>query len=113
MAKLASIEELAGMQFERGQRPMQTIARVTRLRNQIAHAKPEHFEAWVPGKTAEEVPLLAGVKGVSPEWELACTREFAQRALDDLDDVAETLCRVVGLSNPLHSGGFTMVSTRR
>lgn len=110
MAKLEAIEEQVGFRLDPGQRPLQTVATVCRLRNDIVHARPRHFEAEIPESVAAETPMLAGVKEVSPEWEMACTREFAQKALDDVTEVAEAVSERIGMTNPLHFGGMTMRS---
>ena len=110
LSKFKAIAEHVRFDAEAGERPLQTVGLVCRLRNDIVHAKPEFFRAQIPAKVAEAAPMLAGVEGVSSEWEMACTVGFAERALKDVAQLTDQLSNRIEMTNPLYIGGLTMRS---
>jgi hypothetical protein len=110
MNKLKALAEQVAFTADAGGRPLQTVAMVCRLRNDIVHAKPEFFRAEIATEVAESAPLLAGVEGVSSKWEMACTVGFAERPLEDVAELTDQLSSRIEMANPLHIGGMTMRS---
>lgn len=110
MDKLKAIAEQVGFSVDLGVRPAQTVSQICRYRNGIVHGKPQEFRASVPRKVAIDNPFFAGVEGLSPEWEQACTPEYVERAISDLDALTDALSKRVGMANPLHVGDFAGAS---
>jgi hypothetical protein len=105
MDKFQAIAEQARFRFDAGARPYQTVDAVMKLRNDLAHGKPEHFEADVPRAIAHDNPGFHHVPGLSPKWEQACTHEFAGRAVEDVEALSDALCEHIGMPSPIHFGG--------
>jgi hypothetical protein len=105
--KFRAIAEQVGFDFDPGARPFQTVSQLVGIRNDIAHGKPESFNAQVPRAVAHADGGFHGVKGLSPRWEQACTVEFAGRALDDVDDLIGRLSKHVGMTSPIHFGHYS------
>lgn len=110
ISKFRAVAEHVGFEAEAGERPLQTVGIVCRLRSDIVHAKPEFFRAEISAAVAESAEMLAGVEGVSSKWEMACTVAFAERALEDVVQLTDQLSNCIDMTNPLHVGGLTMRS---
>lgn len=106
MDKLKAISEQIGFSVDLGVRLAQTVSQICRHRNGIVHGKPQTFRASVPRQVAIDNPFFAGVKGLSPDWEQACTPEYVEGAISDLEALTDALSKRVGIANPLHVGDF-------
>lgn len=103
--KLKAIAEKTGFTVDLGSRPAQTLRDVVRFRNDVVHAKPQHFEARVPRAVVEAGLLSGRVEELSARWELQRTVDFAERALTDLSDLAGSLAAHIGVPHPFQIGG--------
>ena len=93
--KLEALEKHLGLNIDNSRRPFQTLHDLFAARDQLAHGKPvllEH-ENIVEAGTREEIRRRKPLT----KWELLCTIEFAKRAYDDTEEIAEMLWSAAGL----------------
>ena len=91
--KLAVIAKHLELDLNFGARPYQTVTELFKARDQLAHGKPRSLShKKVEAGTREELRR----KRPLTEWESLCTIEFAQRAYDDTEEIAETLWASAG-----------------
>jgi hypothetical protein len=106
IAKLKAIAEQCGFDIDLSRRPAQTMIDVYGFRNEVAHGKPQLLEAKVPrGAVGVGLPFPK-TEGVTTKWEQQCTVEFAERALDDLQNLTDELSELIGFLNPLDTEGM-------
>lgn len=92
--KLAVIAKHLQVGTDFGSRPYQTIIELFKARDQLAHGKPQslNHDNIVEHGTREELRR----KKPLTKWESLCTIEFAQRAYEDTEQIAETLWESAG-----------------
>ncbi|HEY4487740.1 MAG TPA: hypothetical protein VI483_03190 [Candidatus Paceibacterota bacterium] len=84
--KLRKIAEICGFEIERGKRPHETIVELEKLRNFVAHGKPDKYEEKVKHQPERE-PSMFGYDTLSKY----ITQEKAERAINDGKEFIEFL----------------------
>jgi hypothetical protein len=85
--KLLRIVEVCGLAaIDKGTRPYQTIAHLAKLRDLIAHGKPERYELEVEHSADTDRPMFGPYR-----LEKMISVELAERALADVEEFAETI----------------------
>ena len=92
--KIAAIAASLNITIDNGRRPFQTLRNLFRARDQIAHGKPSHLAHDNVRESGDREEMRR--KKPQTEWESLCTYEFAQRAYDDTEEIAETLWAAAG-----------------
>ena len=85
--KLRIISESSGAYFDKSKRPYQTIKKLIKLRNLLAHAKTEMLEGKIQYHNFNEVHR----KTPKSEWEKNCNKTSVKRILDDTDDLIKKI----------------------
>jgi hypothetical protein len=89
--KLQRIVVVCGLPtVNKGTRPYQTIEHLARLRDLIAHAKPERYELEIEHSVDEERPMLGPYL-----LEKMVSVELRERAIADVEDFAEQIHKAV------------------
>jgi hypothetical protein len=88
--KLKRISEKLRIEIDKGQRPYQSIKALERLRNYLAHGKPEMYAFVTDLKDGEEPDMFP-----LQIYDLV-TREKAERALKDTEEFIEYLHSLAG-----------------
>ena len=83
-----------GLSIDKGRRPFQTLHDLFDARNQLAHGKPQSLtpDPVVESGSREEMRRRKPLT----KWESLCTLDFAQRAYDDTEEIAEMLWTTAG-----------------
>lgn len=96
--KLEEIAQKIGIEFDRSRRPFQTVKRIFRFRNQLAHAKPRIFEETYDEKIDEKELEKFWDEGSDistlPKaeiWLEECTLKNAERFYEDREAIIEIL----------------------
>lgn len=84
--KCSLLAQLYDFQVDRGQRPWQTISQLVKLRNILAHGKPDAGQ--ITGVVEGEPDVRDYLK---QEWESTVTREFINRCYEDCDSVWKSM----------------------
>ena len=92
--KQGAIFEELGLAVDKGQRPFQTLRDLFHARDELAHGKPQLLthESLVETGSREQIRRRKPLT----KWESLCTLEFAQRAFDDTEEIAERLWTSAG-----------------
>lgn len=90
----AILTELA-VSIDKGKRPFQTLHALFDARDELAHGKPQSLthDSVVETGPREEMRRRKPLT----KWESLCTLDFAQRAYDDTENIAELLWTSAGL----------------
>jgi hypothetical protein len=104
--KLDVISDLLKVGVDNARRPWQTTKKLFRFRNAMAHGKPVTIE------TETETPVdeyfqekLSEIDRT--EWEKFCTREHAEQAREDVEEILRALHAAAGLddqTDPFYCG---------
>jgi hypothetical protein len=103
--KLEILIKHLNVKVDRGSRPFQTLKELFQARDGIAHGKPEFLQVerikdGLPNELDADKPMTG--------WETICTLEFAERACEDTERIAEVLWDASGLEKMLlRHNGFT------
>ena len=112
-AKLKVICQQIGYTPRLGARPYQTIRRLFRFRNQIAHGRDETVVASGTHVVVAGTPTIDTIQA---DWERYCTVANARKAFDDVDAIARDLCAKAGISKfagcPFGTMASSVVSIR-
>lgn len=84
LAKVDYLAEICGLSIEKGRRPYQTLCALHKLRNRLAHGRPESFER-------EGKPSGDGAAFLESEISRAVSIDAADRALHDFETFVEDL----------------------
>jgi hypothetical protein len=95
--KLNLICKRIGYKPNRGRRPYQTLKRLFKFRNLIAHGREETIR--VEGKIVPKQDKSGYLNAIEGEWEKYCTVNNARRAYDDVRAIAVDLCRNTGIQD--------------
>jgi hypothetical protein len=112
--KLALLSDQLKVTVDDGQRPWQTIRPLFEFRNDIAHGKPEVITTHSIEKINDHLDRTVG-KIAPTEWERFCTRENAERARKDVEEILNVLHAAAHLNDgpgPLASGIQSHFATR-
>lgn len=95
IAKLELIAHAAQAPLDHNARPYQTIGKLFKFRNDLAHPKPQRLRP----KPSREQGDLESIRRNYPRvpWEAECSAEFAQRVREDVAAVSQALCKAAGL----------------
>ncbi len=93
--KLNLICERIGYKPNKGGRPYQTLKRLFRFRNLIAHGREETIR--IEGKVVPKKEKGGYLDAIEGEWEKYCTVNNARRAYDDVREIAVDLCNNAGI----------------
>jgi len=88
--KLALISDQLKLDIDSSRRPWQTVWRLFRFRNQMAHGKPEQLTGEVIVNPTGG-PDKASLKALLTEWEKFATAEYARDAREDVQQIIEQL----------------------
>lgn len=92
--KQDAIFEKLGLTVDKGRRPFQTLHDLFHARDELAHGKPQQL---MHESRVETGPREQMRRRTPPaKWESLCTLEFAQRAFDDTEEIAELLWTSAG-----------------
>ena len=94
--KLDVIAAQVGLTIDFGCRPFQTLSELFSARDEFAHGKPELLSDNCVVETGTREELRR--KKPLTKWETRCTVEFATRAYDDTEKIAEILWDAAGLN---------------
>ena len=93
--KLNVIAEHLKVVIDKGKRPWQTFSDLFGFRNLLAHGRSEVLEE------SPEIPLdrynLNDAEFIKTEWEEYCTKENAERAKEDIDQIITIFQEAAGL----------------
>lgn len=83
-----------GLTIDRSRRPFQTLRDLFHARDELAHGKPQLLthDSVVESGSREQMRRRKPLT----KWESICTLEFAQRACDDTEEIAELLWKSAG-----------------
>jgi hypothetical protein len=104
--KLKVISDQLQVPVDHGQRPWQTMKPLFGFRNDIAHGKPEAIATESVEPIDEHLEKKLG-QIVRTDWEKFCTRENAERARDDIEQILKILHTAADLkdnTDPFFSG---------
>lgn len=87
-SKLEILHEVASLQYEPGNRPINTVLKLISMRNKMAHGKPAKFSFSIQSESKMVSPML---DTIGTDWGKFCTKENAKRGLDDVAELVETL----------------------
>ena len=88
--KLAIIADQLKVSVDNGRRPWQTVKPLFGFRNDIAHGKPETVTTKSVGSIGGHLDQRLG-HPARTEWENFCTRENAERAREDVEQILKQL----------------------
>ena len=89
--------------YNSSMRPIQTVKQVFKFRNFMAHGKTEKIQGTGTLKQPKPNP---GENLIDTEWEKFCNIKEAERAVNDVKEIIESLCEKAGLQKfPLYSLG--------
>jgi hypothetical protein len=74
----------------KGTRPYQTLEKLFRFRNLIAHGREETLK--VEGMIVSKKETGGYLDAIESEWEKYCTIENARKAYKDINDIAVDIC---------------------
>jgi hypothetical protein len=94
LAKLKVLYSHLRLKFDPSARPIQTIKQLFKFRNFVAHGKTETISGSGLLKKPQPDP---GENLVETSWEKFCNENEAERAIEDVKSVLETLCDAAGL----------------
>jgi len=82
------------LSIDKGQRPFQTLHGLFNARDELAHGKPQTLNP----DSVIELSSREMMRRRKPlmKWESLCTLDFAQRAYDDTEEIAEMLWTAAG-----------------
>lgn len=86
LEKIDLLTKVLGLNLDRGARPLQTISKLKRFRDTLAHGKPEIVEKASCADVAPEV-----WDALKAQWEQAVNPEFVNRCREDEDDLWQKL----------------------
>ena len=104
--KIEVISDQLGVTVNNGQRPWQTVKPLFGFRNDIAHGKPEVISTKTSEPIDKQFDARLG-KIVRTDWEIYFTREHAERAREDVEQILQILHSAADLKDglgPLHAG---------
>ena len=110
--KLNIIVEKLGVEKDDGKRPFQTVSKLFKFRNDVAHGKTVYL------KSGEQIQVMDDKfdeymhKPIEAAWEKYCTLRNAERAREDVESIIQKLQDVSGTDDmPLNSGYIGMGSS--
>jgi len=77
-----------GIEFDKSKRPLQTVIQLVKFRNLMAHGKSESISGSIITDTPSRDP---SVKVVETDWEKFCNVKEAQRVIEDIALIIESL----------------------
>ncbi|UUO08237.1 hypothetical protein M4951_07925 [Blastopirellula sp. J2-11] len=105
-SKQSAILMELGVSCDNGRRPFQTLHKLFEARNELAHGKPQ----LLTHDSVVETGAREDMRRRKPlsKWEKHCTVEFAQRAYDDTESIADELWTSAGFDlHDLRSRGHS------
>jgi hypothetical protein len=104
--KLDVISDLLKLGVDNARRPWQTTKKLCRFRNAMAHGKPVTIETETEEPVDEHFQeKLSEIDRT--EWEKFCTREHAEQAREDVEEILRALRAAAALddqTDPFYSG---------
>lgn len=98
MAKLKVLYSHLNLQFDPSKRPIQTIRQLFKFRNFMAHGRTENL---MGSGTLNKPAPDPGENLVETDWEKFCNKQEAERAIEDVKEVLETLCVAAGFDKSM------------
>jgi hypothetical protein len=95
--KLNLICKTIGYEPNKGKRPYQTLKKLFKFRNLIAHGREETL--MVQGKIVRKAASGGYMHAVESEWEAYCKVSNARKAYEDVYAIAQDLCNRAGVGN--------------
>lgn len=103
--KLEILTKHLDVEVDRGSRPFQTLTELFQARDGIAHGKYEFLQVE---SIKDGLPNELEADQPKTRWETICTLEFAERACEDTERIAEIMWEASGLEKVmLRYSGFT------
>lgn len=112
IAKVHAVLQELKVDNDLSKRPYKTIEDLKRLRDMLAHGKPQEIQ-WAETVVATEAEL-AKKGALSHEYEQLLTAEFVKQACEDVDAIWKDLVERAGLkiTDTITSGGIEYTITR-
>ena len=101
LSKLNLIAEKLGVKTDKRKRPYQTILRVFKFRNTLAHGKSEILKVSNEIRVVNETFDAHMFERLNTKWENYCTQDNAERALEDTETIIKALHKHAGISPAL------------
>lgn len=95
-AKLSLVCEKLDIKIEKGKKPWQTLAKIIRIRNQIAHGKSIELKDKYVEKYSEECNPSRPDQ-IKSEWEAFSTAKNAELAREEVRSVIMTIQKKLGV----------------
>lgn len=98
--KLNLITEKLGIERDDSKRPFQTVAKLFRFRNDVAHGKTVHLKSENMVKVADlDRALNRTVYHLETSWEKYCSLRNAERAREDVKKIIHNLHKASGMTD--------------
>jgi len=106
-AKIRLLAEVLSLELDWGQRPLQTISKIIRFRDTLAHGKPEIVNETLVTDVEPEI-----WSALEAQWTTALTAENIDRCDDDVEAFWKQLLTAAGIavSETLTHGGHHLSS---
>jgi transcription-repair coupling factor (superfamily II helicase) len=98
LSKLKIIYNNLGLQYDNSQRPIQTVIELFKFRNLMAHGRTEKIKKQGHSKKEKPDP---GENLITGKWEKFVNLKEAERAIEDVREIMETICEATGISKEL------------
>ena len=101
LRKLNLIAETLEIRKDEGKRPFQTISKLLRFRNDVAHGKTVHL------KSTDQITVVDSEfdqhmrDSLQTPWQNYCNLENAERAREDVEEVCHIIHRASGLTGDI------------
>jgi hypothetical protein len=111
--KLEVISDQLRVSVDNHSRPWQTVKKLFQFRNYIAHGKPENVSTRTVELIDEHLDdKLGEYARTKKDWESFCTREHAEQAIEDVEQIAKTLHAAANLKDGLEPFSLGFQSTK-
>jgi len=109
--KLECILKNIGFKANYGVRPYQTIGKLFKFRNELAHPKPQNLKDENKIEKGDEEEIRR--KQPQMEWEKNCTRDFATMSYEDVNQIAKEIWEKAGFDlSDMYSRGHSYTKSR-
>ena len=97
LSKLSLIAEKLGVKKDKGRRPYQTVSKVFKFRNSLAHGKSRALKTDNKIRVVDETFDRYMHESLKTEWESYCRQDNANRALVDTEAIIREFHKRAGI----------------